>query len=427
MKNKSIKYRQILEKKDYLPSYVYDYDVIENQILKLKKNLPKNVDLFYSAKANPNISILKIMNNFDLNVEIVSLGELSAIKKARFKLNKVLFAGSTKTDQEMTLAIKSGVNLFSLESFSEIERINKIARSLNKKVDVILRVDFNCALSKECKKQTKVSGFGLTLEELKEVINVFFKKFPFLNLKGIHVYKDSRVSDPNFLLETINIVFSIIKDVERKYKLDFEIIDIGGGFEANIKKELLVDDYCKKLNTLIKKYNFNNKKIILELGRYLVNNSGTYVTEVISLKEKDGINFIIVKGIFNHLLRALSDKPDKNHFIELKDNFIVEILPRQKKPLFPTVIRGQMSSSVDTFGRGFNCRFLLPYSSSGDFLLIKGVGAYGLTQALSLFGSHSIASEFLIFNNKLELIRDKSKPEDLILRQRIPSFLNKNN
>ena len=163
------------------------------------------------------------------------------------------------------------------------------------------------------------------------------------------------------------------------------------------------------------------------MGRYLVNNSGAYVTEIIDSSKNNNINFLTVKGIFNHLLKSLADKPDRNHFVELKDNFIVKTLPQRKSKLFFTVICGQMSSSVDTFGRGFNCNFLLSNSKPGDFVVIQGVGAYGLTQALSLFGSHPIASEFLIFNNKLEIIRDKSQSKDFLLRQRIPLFLNRKN
>ena len=423
MKNKPISYKQILEKKNYLPFYVYDYDIIKKQILKLKNNLPKNVKLFYSVKANPNLAILKIMNNFNLSAEIISLGELSAVKKANFKSKKIFFAGSTKTNQEFLLAIKNNVNLFSLESVFEMKRINNIAKSLNKKVNVVLRIDFKQHLKKSNHKQTRVSGFGIPLEEFRKILYTFLKRFPNLILKGIHVYKDSRISDPKFLLETVNRIFSIIQDIENKYKLNFEIIDIGGGFEANIKEELSITNYCKKLTILINKYSFNNKRIILELGRYLINNSGTYITEIID--SNNNTNSLTVKGIFNHLLKSLVDKPNRNHFVELKDNFIVEILPRRKKILYPTVICGQTSSSADTFGRGSNCKFLLPCSSPGDFVLIKGVGAYGLTQALVLFGSHLIAAEFLMINNKLELIRNNKQFTDLLLHQRIPLILNK--
>lgn len=425
MKNKSISYKQILEKKDYLPFYIYDYNIIKGQILKLKNNLPSNVELFYSAKANPNLAILKIMNNFNLGVEIISLGELFAVKKANFNFKKIFFAGSTKANEEFLSAIKSNVNLFSLESISEIKRINSIANSLNKKVNIVLRIDPGDSLNINYYKQTKVSGFGIPLENFKKIICNFPERFPNLILKGIHIYKDSRISNPNFLLETVDGIFSIIQKIENKYKLNFEIINIGGGFEANAKKELVVTNYCKKLAALIDKYNFNNRRIILELGRYLVNNSGTYVTEVIDLDKKDNVIFLTVKGILNHLLKSLSDRPDRNHFVELKDNFVIKVLPRRKRILFPTVICGQMSSSVDTFGRGFNCKFLLSQSRPGDFVLINGVGAYGLTQSLSLFGSHSIASEFLMFNNKLELTRDKGLPKDLFLSQKIPLILNK--
>ena len=385
MKSKLIVYKQILEKKDYLPFYVYDYDIIKGQILKLKNNLPKNVELFYSAKANPNLAILKIMNNFNLGLEIISLGELSVAKKANFRSKKIFFAGSTKRNQELLLATKENVDLFSLESVFEMERIDKIANSLNKKVNIVLRINFEDSLKKSHYKQTKISGFGIPLEELRKILNSFSKHFPSLILKGVHVYRNSRVSDPRFLLETINRTFSIIKDIENKYKLNFEIINIGGGFEANAKKELSVIDYCKKLSILIKKYNFNNKRIILELGRYLVNNSGIYVTEIIDVSEKNDTNFLIVEGIFNHLLKFLTNKPDRRYFVEIKDNFIVEALPRRNKKLYPTVIRGQISIPANAFGYSFDCKFLLPEPKVGDFIMIKSVKSCGKVYGNSIY------------------------------------------
>jgi len=425
MKNKPITYKQILEKKNNLPFYVYDFDLIKRQAFKLKNNLPKNVKVIYSVKANPSVAILRIMKEFGFGAEIVSDGELLAVKKANFKLSEVYFAGATKTNEELLLSFKAGVGVFSIESISELERLNRIIDGFNKKAEVMIRINLDDFKRRENRHYTKVSDFGIKLKDFEKILYNFPNNFPNIILKGIHFYQMSRMTNVNILIKGINDFFSVIKGLEKKFNIDFKIINIGGGFESNIRKELSIINYCKKLAILINKYNFNNKRIILELGRYLINNSGIYITEIIDSEKKDDVNFLTVKGIFNHLLRFLVDKSSKNRFIEHKNNFIVEILSRQKKMLHSTVICGQMSSSADTFGRSFDCKFLLPYSTSGDFVLIKGVGSYGLTQALVFFGSRLIAKEFLMINNKLELIRDNKNFLDLVLHQRIPLILNK--
>ena len=84
-----------------------------------------------------------------------------------------------------------------------------------------------------------------------------------------------------------------------------------------------------------------------------------------------------------------------------------------------------MSSLADIVGRDNRSYFFLPEAKQGDLFIIKDVGAYGLTWTHSLLGTRPIAAEFMLFNNKLELIRDKVEPADLLNYQRIPAFLRK--
>ncbi|MBK5360426.1 hypothetical protein JFU03_21360 [Bacillus sp. TH44] len=67
-------------KKIGTPAYVYDASVIQEQVYKLL-NLHKAIQLFYSLKANPNPSIVKLIYDLGANLEICSLKELEIIKK----------------------------------------------------------------------------------------------------------------------------------------------------------------------------------------------------------------------------------------------------------------------------------------------------------------------------------------------------------
>jgi len=425
---KFLNYKKILEKKDFLPFYAYDFNLIKRQISKLKKNIPKNVKIFYVAKANPNIAILGVMKKFGLGLVVTSLGELFAAKKGGFKPTDVFFAGSTKSDREFLEAIKNNINLFSLESISEIQRLNKIAKRVGRKKKVLLRLDLVGYKKQTTKKYNVVSGFGISLNDFSKVLYDFPKKFPNLNLRGIHIYGSNRVYDVDILSKNIEHVFSVVKKLEKKNKLNFKIINIGGGFGASAKQELRAVDFCKKLKALLKKYNFDDREIILELGRYLVNQAGVYVTRVIELKKINKVNFLVAEGFINHLIRTLADSGTKSRFMFRKEritDYEIEILPKPKGRFYPTLIRGQMSSVADSFGRSFDCKFYLPEAKPDDFLVIKGVGAYSLTLAVVLFGSRAFPAEFMMINNKLELIRDKIRPRDFFPYQRIPSILNR--
>jgi len=430
--NKEITYKQILGKKDFLPFYVYDFDLVKKQILKLKENLPSNVKLYYAAKANPNIAILRIMKNFGLAVEVSSLGEFLASNKAGLKPAQTLFAGSTKSDQELLIAIKKGIDLMSIESLPELQRLETIARRIGKKQNIILRLKLKMAFKKEdFSGRMLVRSFGLSLTEANEILDDFSKKFPHLNLKGFHVYEVTRLCDVDVLVKIVDQIFLIVQRLEKKFKLHLPIIDIGGGFGSTVRQELSVITFCQRLKKLIKQYNFNNREIILELGRYLINPAGTYLSRIIEVRKNKKTNFLIIEGIVNHLSTKISDhfggefsKLVESAIMKGDYNFGIELLPHLKGQIYPSVICGQLSSSSDILGQTTDCRFPLPQAKVGDLIVIRYVGAYGLTQAMTLFGSRPLASEFLLINNKLELIRDKMSAQDFISNQRIPSVLN---
>ncbi|MFH1551791.1 MAG: hypothetical protein ABIC36_02845 [bacterium] len=232
-----ISYKKILEKKDFLPFYVYDYSLLKRQIVKLKRNLPKNIRVFYVIKTNPNIAILKAIKKFNLGVVAVSLGELMIAKKAGFKSSDVFFAGSIKSDREISEALKDNIGLFGLESLSEVQRMDKMTKKMDKKSKVMLRFDVSNFDPRErnINKVFPANNFGISLRDIEKMIPLFSKDFLNLDLKGIHIYNGTRIYDVDILIRYIRGVFLVIKRLESNFKLDFEKICIGGGFGSNVK------------------------------------------------------------------------------------------------------------------------------------------------------------------------------------------------
>ncbi|MFH1551536.1 MAG: hypothetical protein ABIC36_01490 [bacterium] len=421
-----ITYKKILKKRNFLPFYVYDYNSLKRQIIKFKKNIPGNIRIFYVIKTNPNIAILKVIKKFNLGVVAVSLGELIVAKKTGFKTSDIFFAGSIKSDREILEALKNDISLFGLESLSEVQRMNKITKKMDKKSKVMLRFDASNfdPRGQNINKVFPATNFGISLRDIEKVIPLFSKNFSNLDLKGIHIYNGTRIYEVDISIRYIRDVFSVIKRLEEKFKFDFEKICIGGGFGSNVKQEFDEAVFLVKLKILLKEFNFDNKDIILELGRYLVNRSGVYVTEVIESKKRKNFNILVVGGMTNHLSRVIfKSNRDIQLLKESISDYGITILPERKGTLYPTSIRGQISSAIDIFGRNWICQYLLPKSRPGDFVIIKGVGAYGLTTAITLFGSKSLAAEFMLIDGKLELIRKNKTIDDFISDQKIPLAL----
>ena len=108
-----------IAKKNHTPFYLYSAKQLEENYLKFTSNF-KNVKplICYSAKANTNLSILKILGKLGSGADVVSGGELLKAIKAGIKPHKIVFSGVGKTEEELRLAINKKILLINIESES---------------------------------------------------------------------------------------------------------------------------------------------------------------------------------------------------------------------------------------------------------------------------------------------------------------------
>ena len=117
--------------------------------------------------------------------------------------------------------------------------------------------------------------------------------------------------------------------------------------------------------------------MILEPGRYLASRCGVYLTRVIRTKRSRGVNFAILEGGINQLLRPmLTGQPFPVKAVNVSGAAV------------ETVLAGPLCTSLDRLGT-----VNLPPLSSGDLLAFGMTGAYGFTEAMTHFLSHAPARE----------------------------------
>ena len=64
------------------PLYVYDGAVLRDRFHGLRDRLHPAMEIFYSLKANPNISICALLHSFGARAEVSSLVELTTARRA---------------------------------------------------------------------------------------------------------------------------------------------------------------------------------------------------------------------------------------------------------------------------------------------------------------------------------------------------------
>jgi diaminopimelate decarboxylase len=387
------------------PVYVYSKNrIIENftnydLAFKNRQHL-----ICYAMKANSNKTILKIIKNLGGGVDITSGGELYRALNAGVKPQKIVYAGVGKTEQEIVFAIKSKILIFNVESRDEVVLINSIAKKLNKKVFVAVRVNPEVVTGTHSHISTGEEGtkFGIPIDEM-----IDFAKFVLqnknLNFCGLHFHIGSQITQTKPFLDATTKVVSLIPKLAQ-LGITIKYFDIGGGLGIRYKEETpptpqeLLDGLLK----IIPK----GLKIICEPGRYIVGNSGVLITKVLFTKPVRKKKFLIVDASMTDLIRPA--------FYDAYHN--IQPLVYKTKNGCQDVevydIVGPVCETSDFLGKNRP----LPKISNGEYLVIECAGAYGFAMS-SNYNSRLKSAEVMVDKDKHFLIRKRENYPDLVEKE----------
>ena len=178
------------------------------------------------------------------------MGELIRVLKAGISPKKIVFSGVGKTEEELKFAIKKKILLINSESESELIAIEKIAKSIKKRIDIGLRLnpDTDARTLSKISTGKKENKFGLNKKDLLKIINNI-KNSKYLNLLCLSVHIGSQITSHKPYEKMLKELSDTIK--ASKYK--FEYIDLGGGMGIKYNKNEKTLSYIKYLH-LIKKF-----------------------------------------------------------------------------------------------------------------------------------------------------------------------------
>src|SRR6266403_4186317 len=127
----------------------------------------------YAVKANSNLSVLRLLAERGAGFDIVSGGELYRVIRAGGNPLKCTFAGVGKSREEIEYALRSGVLSFNVESEQELSAVDEIAKSLNKRAPIAIRVnpDVSANTHKYISTGKTESKFGIGIDRVAEVYN----------------------------------------------------------------------------------------------------------------------------------------------------------------------------------------------------------------------------------------------------------------
>lgn len=392
------------------PFYLYDLSSIRTRLAELKSRLPKEVDVFYSAKANSHPELLKLMKECDIQVDVASLGELDRAITIGFKPTQISFTGPGKREVELARAVDFGVGAIVLESFNELDLIEAYASRSGKIANIAPRLTPAQRVGHTGRLVVgEPSQFGFDESNLEELaLRVSSSKW--VRLVGTHSHVQSQMLLHEHVLKNFEFAFEASLLFQSHLKnpqlADHFRLCLGGGFgipytgtAAPIDLDQLGTQFQKLIssspNTGPKGVKF---RYAVELGRYLVGEAGYFVAQLLSKKTARGagktITYAIADGGYSQCQIACGVGQ------VVRTNLPFAVLKKDGGERFPgnvlVSIAGPTCHSQDLIVR----EALLDGVEVGDLLVVRNVGAYGKQFSPTEFLLMPEAEQHFIENKK---------------------------
>jgi diaminopimelate decarboxylase len=355
------------------PFYYYDTKLLQDTIKAAKKGADKyNIELHYALKANSTKNILKLIKAAGFGADCVSGNEIKKASECGFKVDKIIFAGVGKSDNEIRFAIKKNIFSFNCESIEELKIINEIAKSENKIARVALRINPNVNAHTHHYITTGLeeNKFGINIWELEAALSVIHK-CKNIKLVGLHFHIGSQITELS-VFKTLCLKVNEILEWFSNRNVFIENINLGGGLGVDYHNpdKKPVPDFENYFSIFRKFLEIEpRQKLHLEPGRVMVAQCGSLISKVRFVKKGMKTNFVILDAGMTELLRpALYQAYHK----------IENLTGAKRKTECKYDVVGPICESSDCFRKAVE----LPETKRGDIFAIRTTGAYAESMSL---------------------------------------------
>ena len=350
------------------PLFIADRQILLDRLESLKKALQKywgNYKIAYSFKTNYEIAKLDLYKKERLLAEVVSGREYKMAKKLGYDGRQIIFNGPYKKDSELSVALYEGA-LVNIDNFEELERIIRFDKKSNLRRNVGIRVNTEIP-----NLQKSHFGFSIDTNEATLAVKKIYESRN-LSLTNFHIHIGTDVDKvASYQIATRKTCQFIVKNIP-DYQRSIKSLDFGGGFPAhglasygrirwNPKP---IENYIQVISKeLYKIYKINKPTLILEPGRYLVDDTVFFMTKITNSQKRNSSQILTTDATVT-MLPLIYYRPQ---IVKLFDRKLNE----KKDDYVNSIIYGASCREDDIL---YNNR--LPKAGIGDFLIYYITGAY---------------------------------------------------
>ncbi|MGC8480484.1 MAG: diaminopimelate decarboxylase [Acidimicrobiales bacterium] len=281
------------------PLFVYDETHLRTQIRLVRDAFDGTVA--YASKAFLCKAMASLVAEEGIHLDAASGGEIFVARAGGVPSNKIVFHGNNKSDEEIAYALSVGVGRIVVDSFDEIERIERIA---DRPVDVWIRVTPGIEAHTHEFVQTGQDdskfGFNVANGDAERAISQA-RRSTRLRLRGIHAHIGSQIFALHSFEREVEVLGGLFASAHA------EEINFGGGLGVPYLRDedapSLVD-WATTVSLAARNLDIDDDTtLFIEPGRSIVATAGVTLYAAGTRKEIPGVRrYLSVDG-------GMSDNP----------------------------------------------------------------------------------------------------------------------
>ena len=365
----------------------------------------------YASKAYINPALARIFAEEGLGLDVVSGGELAVAKAGEVPLDKVYFHGNNKTPAELEEAVGAGIGRVVVDSFHELDLLERICAEAGKSQDILVRVSPGIDPHTHAYTTTGIidSKFGFSIQtgDAEKAIQQAIAA-PHLNLQGLHFHLGSPIFELEPYQAATDLVLRFAAGL-REQGLRLQEFSPGGGFAIAYTRHDQppgADDYAEAivstLTATCAELGLEHPTLVIEPGRSIIGPAGVALYRIGAIKEIPGVRtYVSVDGGMGDNIRPALYQAS------------YEVLSANRPGADPdatVTIAGKYCESGDVLASDI----LLPAPAAGDVIAIPAAGAYCPSMA-SNYNLNPRPPIVLVNGGESRLIRRRESYADMML------------
>ena len=261
------------------PFYLYNESKLIESVQRFLDISYENKKIFAATMSNNNVEILKILRKFNIGVFVNSRIHLEKVYDCGFRDDEIVYTATAIKKDILEILIKNN-NIINIDSIQQL----RLYGSLNPGGKVGIRLNVAEFFLGEIYDSVD-NRIGINEKEFDEVKKIA-KEYNII-INGLHVYLGTHIVNYEYLQESIKKTIEVSKKIEH-----LEFIDFGGGFPVQGMNNLYFDYkkydefITKEMNALSDYFN-RSIQLIIEPGRALFGECGTFYATILDVKERE--------------------------------------------------------------------------------------------------------------------------------------------